>query len=119
MHEQPDIHARLMSKYKQVPEWWYMIIFGVSSSKISDRPTDQYAVIMFVIGVISIELWHTEFPVWAFVLSLTIGDSLVSNIVRIKILMGFHSILLRHSHRDDSGHHQPASWTEVREHYQW
>lgn len=57
MHEQPDIHARLMSKYKQVPEWWYMIVF----------------LVMFVIGVISIELWHTEFPVWAFVLSLTIA----------------------------------------------
>ncbi|EGN97372.1 hypothetical protein SERLA73DRAFT_75065 [Serpula lacrymans var. lacrymans S7.3] len=57
MHEQPDIHARLMSKYRQVPEWWYMIIF----------------VIMFVIGVIAIEVWHTEFPVWAFVLSLFIA----------------------------------------------
>ncbi|KAH7922249.1 small oligopeptide transporter [Leucogyrophana mollusca] len=57
MHEQPDIHARLMSRYPQVPEWWYMIIF----------------VIMFVIGVISIEVWHTEFPVWAFVLSLLIA----------------------------------------------
>lgn len=30
---------------------------------------------MFVFGVISIELWHTEFPVWAFVLSLAIGES--------------------------------------------
>ena len=29
--EQPDIHARLMSKYPQVPEWWYGIIFGASS----------------------------------------------------------------------------------------
>jgi hypothetical protein len=27
MHEQADIHARLMSQYKQVPEWWYGIIF--------------------------------------------------------------------------------------------
>jgi len=27
MGEQPDIHARLMSKYKQVPEWWYIVIF--------------------------------------------------------------------------------------------
>jgi len=27
MHEQPDIHARLMSRYPQVPEWWYAIIF--------------------------------------------------------------------------------------------
>ncbi|KAH7910423.1 OPT oligopeptide transporter protein-domain-containing protein [Hygrophoropsis aurantiaca] len=57
MHEQPDIHARLMSRYPQVPEWWYMIIF----------------ITMFVIGVISIEVWHTEFPVWAFVLSLLIA----------------------------------------------
>lgn len=28
MNEQPDIHARLMSKYPQVPEWWYAVIFG-------------------------------------------------------------------------------------------
>lgn len=27
MHEQPDIHARLMSKYPQVPEWWYGLVF--------------------------------------------------------------------------------------------
>lgn len=26
MSEQPDIHARLMSYYRQVPEWWYAII---------------------------------------------------------------------------------------------
>jgi len=29
MHEQPDIHARLMAKYRQVPEWWYIIVLGV------------------------------------------------------------------------------------------
>lgn len=29
MHEQPDIHARLMSRYPQVPEWWYFIILGL------------------------------------------------------------------------------------------
>ncbi|KAH9940429.1 OPT oligopeptide transporter [Epithele typhae] len=57
MSEQPDIHARLMSQYPQVPEWWYGIIF----------------VTMFVFGVISIELWHTQFPVWAFVLALIIS----------------------------------------------
>ncbi|KIJ67169.1 hypothetical protein HYDPIDRAFT_37757 [Hydnomerulius pinastri MD-312] len=57
MHEQPDIHARLMSKYRQVPEWWYMIIF----------------VSMFVFGVICIELWPTEYPVWGFVVALLIA----------------------------------------------
>ncbi|KZT68237.1 small oligopeptide transporter [Daedalea quercina L-15889] len=57
MHEQPDIHARLMSRYRQVPEWWYMILL----------------VSMFVFGIVSIEVWHTEFPVWAFILSLVIA----------------------------------------------
>ncbi|THH12088.1 hypothetical protein EW145_g232 [Phellinidium pouzarii] len=57
MHEQPDIHARLMSVYPQVPDWWYMIIF----------------LSMFVFGIISIEVWPTQFPVWAFVLSLIIS----------------------------------------------
>lgn len=31
LSEQPDIHARLMSKYPQVPDWWYSIIFRTSS----------------------------------------------------------------------------------------
>ena len=43
LHEQPDIHARLMSKYAQVPEWWYLCIF----------------LSMFAIGIISIEVWPT------------------------------------------------------------
>ena len=28
LSEQPDIHARLMSVYREVPDSWYMIIFG-------------------------------------------------------------------------------------------
>ncbi|KAI5123303.1 hypothetical protein M0805_009324 [Coniferiporia weirii] len=57
MHEQPDIHARLMSVYPQVPDWWYAAIF----------------LSMFVFGIISIECWPTQFPVWAFILSLIIA----------------------------------------------
>jgi hypothetical protein len=30
-------------------------------------------VTMFVFGVVSIEVWHTQFPVWGFVISLLIG----------------------------------------------
>ena len=30
LSEQPDIHARLMSVYKGVPEWWYLTILCVS-----------------------------------------------------------------------------------------
>ncbi|KAJ7068462.1 OPT oligopeptide transporter [Mycena amicta] len=57
MHEQPDIHARLMSVYPQVPEWWYAIIF----------------LAMFVCGIISIEVWDTKFPVQFFILALVIA----------------------------------------------
>lgn len=32
---------------------------------------------MFVFGVISIEVWNTQFPVWAFVLALIICKSVV------------------------------------------
>ncbi|KIK94588.1 hypothetical protein PAXRUDRAFT_827828 [Paxillus rubicundulus Ve08.2h10] len=54
---QPDIHARLMSRYTEVPDWWYAGIF----------------VTMFVFGVVCIEIWHTAMPVWSFVLSLMIS----------------------------------------------
>ncbi|KAJ6539530.1 OPT oligopeptide transporter [Mycena capillaripes] len=57
MHEQPDIHARLMAVYPQVPEWWYVIIF----------------LSMFVCGIISIEVWDTKFPVQYFILALVIA----------------------------------------------
>ncbi|KAJ3530568.1 hypothetical protein NM688_g7690 [Phlebia brevispora] len=57
LSEQPDIHARLMSRYPQVPDWWYTVIF----------------VSMFVFGCISIEHWHTQMPLWAFVLALVIA----------------------------------------------
>ncbi|KAI0740140.1 OPT oligopeptide transporter [Earliella scabrosa] len=57
LSEQPDIHARLMSRYPQVPEWWYSTIF----------------VTMFIFGVVSIEVWDTQMPVWALVLALIIS----------------------------------------------
>lgn len=53
----PDIHARLMSKYREVPDWWYAVIF----------------LAMFVFAIISIEVWPSELPVWAFVISLIIA----------------------------------------------
>ncbi|KAF8263223.1 OPT oligopeptide transporter protein-domain-containing protein, partial [Lactarius quietus] len=56
-HLQPDIHARLMSVYKEVPDWWYLTIFCT----------------MFGFGVAAIEIWHADLPVWAFILALFIG----------------------------------------------
>lgn len=55
--EQPDIHARLMARYPQVPDWWYFCIFAS----------------MFAFGVVMVELNETRMPIWAFVLALLIA----------------------------------------------
>ncbi|KAF8972447.1 small oligopeptide transporter [Flammula alnicola] len=70
LHEQPDIHARLMSKYPQVPEWWYLCIF----------------LSMFALGIISIEVWPTQMPVWAFILALCIAFTYVIPIGMIQAI---------------------------------
>jgi OPT family small oligopeptide transporter len=57
MSEQSDVHARLMAKYPQVPDWWYAVIF----------------IAMFIFGVVCIEVYHTNMPVWGFVLALLIS----------------------------------------------
>jgi OPT family small oligopeptide transporter len=70
IHEQADIHARLMARYRQVPEWWYLIIF----------------ISMFVLGVISIEVWPTQMPVWCFVVALVISFAYVIPIGMIQAI---------------------------------
>ncbi|KAF8901367.1 OPT oligopeptide transporter [Gymnopilus junonius] len=57
LYEQPDVHARLMSRYARVPEWYYGLTF----------------VSMFIFAVISIEILKTELPIWAFLLALSIS----------------------------------------------
>jgi OPT family oligopeptide transporter len=57
LREMPDIHARLMSKYKEVPDWWYAMIF----------------LSMFAFAIISIEVWPSELPVWALIVALLIA----------------------------------------------
>ncbi len=46
-----------MMSYPEVPAWWYGSLFLVA----------------FVFGVVAIEVYPTQFPVWAFILSLIIG----------------------------------------------
>ncbi|KAF8879962.1 OPT oligopeptide transporter [Infundibulicybe gibba] len=70
LHEQPDVHARLMSRYPQVPEWWYICVF----------------LSMFALGIISIEVWPSEMPVWAFVLALAIAFTYIIPIGMIQAI---------------------------------
>ncbi|TFK93530.1 OPT oligopeptide transporter [Polyporus arcularius HHB13444] len=57
LREEQDIHARLMTAYPEVPVWWYALLFVIS----------------FIFGVVAIEVFPTQFPVWALVLSLVMG----------------------------------------------
>jgi len=57
LREQPDIHAKLMSNYRQVPEWWYATLFSIN----------------FVFACIGVQLWPTHLPIWALMIGLLIG----------------------------------------------
>ena len=73
---------------------------------------DDIAVVtMFVFGIISIEVWPTQFPVWGFVLALvrrhiTASDRLADSAVARRLL-------LHHSRRNDSSNHEQTDRIEV------
>lgn len=77
-----------------VPEWWYLIIFGA----------------MFALGIISIEVWPSQMPVWAFVLALVIGQCFRRAVGPVLMSLSLH---LRDPYWHDSSNHQFASRIEV------
>jgi hypothetical protein len=75
LREQPDVHARLMSQYPQVPEWYYVILFGMYRRTIRPIAGLTYfdIAITFAFACICVSVWPTGLPIWALVLSLLIG----------------------------------------------
>ena len=57
LREQPDVHAKLISNYREVPEWWYVTLFSIN----------------FIFACLCIQLWPTHLPIWALVATLLIG----------------------------------------------
>ncbi|KZO90436.1 OPT oligopeptide transporter [Calocera viscosa TUFC12733] len=57
LKDEPDIHSRLMTAYREVPNWWYIGLFLGS----------------FAIAIVTIEVWKTQLPVWALILALLIS----------------------------------------------
>jgi len=57
LSEQPDVHARLMARYKRVPEWWYLSILAI----------------VFAMSAITVEVWPTEVPIWGLLLAIFIA----------------------------------------------
>ncbi|KAF8066877.1 OPT oligopeptide transporter protein-domain-containing protein [Lyophyllum atratum] len=57
LREPPDIHARLMAKYPQVPEWYYLCIFAVT----------------FTFACVCIQVWPAGMTIWALVIALIVS----------------------------------------------
>ncbi|KAK2593136.1 hypothetical protein QQS21_009146 [Conoideocrella luteorostrata] len=55
--EKPDIHMKLMRKYKEAPNWWYMSLF----------------VSMLAIGLYTVLAYPTKLTWWAFLLAVAIS----------------------------------------------
>ncbi|CAG8264003.1 unnamed protein product [Penicillium salamii] len=54
---QPDPHYQGMLKYKEVPMWWYFVLFGLA----------------FIAGIIVTAKGETTLPVWGYIISLLLG----------------------------------------------
>ncbi|KAF7377765.1 Glutathione transporter 1 [Mycena sanguinolenta] len=57
LREQPDIHAKLMMAYPEVPDWYYACIF----------------VVTFIFACVCIECWDTGMTIWALILALCVA----------------------------------------------
>jgi len=57
LREQPDVHAKLMLKYRQVPDWYYACIF----------------VVTFIFACVCIECWDTGMTIPALILALCVA----------------------------------------------
>ncbi|KAI1426239.1 OPT oligopeptide transporter protein-domain-containing protein [Xylaria sp. FL1777] len=56
-HEKPDIHMKLMRKYKEAPLWWYTSLFFI----------------VLALSLIAVLFYPTHLTWWAFLLAVTIA----------------------------------------------
>ncbi|KAE8216747.1 hypothetical protein CF327_g119 [Tilletia walkeri] len=84
LKEEPDIHARLMSRYREVPNWWYLATFLVS----------------FAMALVAILVWPTRLPWWGLVIALlisavfTLPAGLITAITNLQIGLNVPSELI-------------------------
>ena len=55
-HQEDDVHMRLMKKYRDAEDWWYIVLFAI----------------MLGISFAVVCAWETSFPWWAFVICILI-----------------------------------------------
>ncbi|KZT58250.1 OPT oligopeptide transporter [Calocera cornea HHB12733] len=57
LSEEGDVHSRLMAVYREVPDWWYILLGLVS----------------FGLALVTTLVWPTELPVWGLILALIVS----------------------------------------------
>lgn len=74
--EKPDIHMKLMRKYKEAPTWWYMSLFAVVSADIFCSEMGHGLIRlcqMLMLGFITVLAYPTNLTWWAFLLAVAIS----------------------------------------------
>ena len=84
-HGGEDIHRRLMRSYKEVPDWWYMVLSAV----------------VLGLGIFTIRYWDTGLPVWGFIvvcggmcLLLTIPEGILEGTTNQRIFLNIITELI-------------------------
>ncbi|KAJ3745806.1 small oligopeptide transporter [Lentinula detonsa] len=76
LQEQPDIHARLMSKYRRVRGWYYACVF----------------VVTFAMACLCIELWPTGMAIWELIVAL--GLAMIQAVTNRQVPMNVFTELI-------------------------
>lgn len=68
-----DVHCEMMSKYREVPDWWFLIILAIS----------------LVLGIVMVEHYPTNTPVWGIFFTIGINFIFLIPITLIYSVTGF------------------------------
>jgi hypothetical protein len=77
-YEEPDIHLKLMRKYKEAPEWWFMAVFIVS----------------FAFALVTSLVWDTKLTWWGFIVCILIGAGLVLPVGKLTPVLSYQRFVL-------------------------
>ncbi|OCH88594.1 OPT oligopeptide transporter [Obba rivulosa] len=70
LRDERDVHSRLMMAYPEVPRWWYGLL----------------GLVAFVLGVVSIEIYPTQLPVWALVFAVLVAFVFIVPVTMIRAI---------------------------------
>ncbi|KAI2628471.1 OPT family small oligopeptide transporter [Hypoxylon sp. NC1633] len=56
-NQEPDIHLKLMKKYNEAPEWWYLVLLALS----------------LALGIATVEGYDSQLPWWGFFISVILA----------------------------------------------